>query len=230
MAAEEIYLGGSEEIRDAAEKRPDIRVSRTKKMIRNAFLELMTEYDFEEIRIKNIAEAAMVNRKTFYAHYENKQALYDDIVYNLFKELCDTLMYRKAEPSQCLDGERLTDDATRFLTILEEHRDEFMICVNPHYNYLWYPILEAVIASMRDGLLIRKRARTMENEIPYKLYLDMITSQMVIWIYWWISQEEYTIEQGGEFLGRLINRSMANVFRYVKPAKMLHDHKKTGLS
>ena len=219
MASEERVPKDQKKHLEENEKKPDIRISRTRRMIRNAFLELMTKYDFEEIRIKNIAEAAMVNRKTFYAHYENKQALYDDIVYHLFKELCDSFMYKKEAPGMTLDGEQLQEDATTFFTILEEHREEFMICVNPHYNYLWYPILEATIDSMREGLLIRKNAKVQEGEIPYKLYLDMITSQMVIWIYWWISQEGHTLEQAGEFLSRLMNRSMANVFRYVKPAR-----------
>lgn len=46
--------------------KPDRRVARTKKAIKNAFAELMSEKEISEITVKDIAETADVNRKTFY--------------------------------------------------------------------------------------------------------------------------------------------------------------------
>ena len=51
--------------------KPDRRVARTKKAIKNAFAELMAEKEFSEITVKNIAETADINRKTFYNYYNS---------------------------------------------------------------------------------------------------------------------------------------------------------------
>lgn len=47
----------------------DRRVARTKKAIRNAFAQLLTEKELDDITVKDIAELADINRKTFYAYY-----------------------------------------------------------------------------------------------------------------------------------------------------------------
>ena len=48
------------------EKKQDRRVQRTKKSIRNAFLQLLAEKELEKISVKEIADSADVDRKTVY--------------------------------------------------------------------------------------------------------------------------------------------------------------------
>lgn len=57
----------------------DLRIVKTKQNIRQAFLSLMKEKSYESITVKEIADRACVNRKTFYFHYETKNALYNEI-------------------------------------------------------------------------------------------------------------------------------------------------------
>ena len=51
------------------EKKLDRRVIKTKKAIRNAFAKLISEKDINKITIKDIADTADINRKTFYNYY-----------------------------------------------------------------------------------------------------------------------------------------------------------------
>ena len=53
---------------ETAEK-VDLRVIKTKKAIRLAFTELMSRKPLEEITVSDVAAEALINRKTFYAHY-----------------------------------------------------------------------------------------------------------------------------------------------------------------
>lgn len=53
----------------------DRRVRRTQQAIKGAFLELLGEKPMDRITITELAQAADINRKTFYAHYENVQAV-----------------------------------------------------------------------------------------------------------------------------------------------------------
>jgi len=53
----------------------DLREKRTRKLIREAFFELMQENGFETLSVQDITERAMINRSTFYRHYQDKYDL-----------------------------------------------------------------------------------------------------------------------------------------------------------
>lgn len=61
-------------------KSDDLRVKRTRKLISQAFFTLLRKKKFEKISIQEIADSAMINRATFYAHYADKQDLYDSLI------------------------------------------------------------------------------------------------------------------------------------------------------
>ena len=51
------------------EKKLDRRVIKTKKAIYRAFAQLLLEKDINDITIKDVADRADINRKTFYNYY-----------------------------------------------------------------------------------------------------------------------------------------------------------------
>jgi len=68
------------------EKRIDPRVKRTRKLLEQAFLELIQEQNFQTITIQDIADRATVNRATFYAHFEDKYDLLDSFIREQFND------------------------------------------------------------------------------------------------------------------------------------------------
>jgi len=56
-------------------KSVDLRVKKTRMTLQKAFMELMSERDFQSITVRDITERAMVNRATFYDHFVDKYAL-----------------------------------------------------------------------------------------------------------------------------------------------------------
>ncbi|MED2974565.1 TetR/AcrR family transcriptional regulator C-terminal domain-containing protein [Fictibacillus sp. B-59209] len=58
----------------------DRRVARTQDAIKTAFLELMSEKNFDSITIQDISDRANVNRATVYLHYLDKYDLLDKII------------------------------------------------------------------------------------------------------------------------------------------------------
>ena len=60
-------------------KSVDRRVIKTKRAIRNAFAKLMVEKDINDITIIELAEAADINRKTFYNYYSGVYQVIEDI-------------------------------------------------------------------------------------------------------------------------------------------------------
>lgn len=59
------------------EQKTDPRVLRTRKLIMDSFIKLSEHIDFQDITIKEISAAAMINRATFYHHFKDKYDLLD---------------------------------------------------------------------------------------------------------------------------------------------------------
>lgn len=53
----------------------DIRVEKTERAIRNAFLELRAGKSLEKITVKELCAMACINKSTFYSHYDDIYAL-----------------------------------------------------------------------------------------------------------------------------------------------------------
>ncbi|MGM9550948.1 MAG: TetR/AcrR family transcriptional regulator [Clostridia bacterium] len=57
----------------------DLRVQRTRKCIEDAFLKLREKKPIEKITVKEIADYALINKATFYNHYESVYDLSDKL-------------------------------------------------------------------------------------------------------------------------------------------------------
>lgn len=68
-------------------------VIRSKKLIKNAFIELLQEKTLDKITVTSIVERAELNRGTFYAHYTDInmliQSIEDEIAQSLYELLSD---------------------------------------------------------------------------------------------------------------------------------------------
>ncbi|WP_179874530.1 TetR/AcrR family transcriptional regulator [Bacillus sp. AFS002410] len=58
------------------QKNEDPRITRSRNLIIDAFTELISEKDLQNIYVKEIANRANINRATFYRHFANKEELY----------------------------------------------------------------------------------------------------------------------------------------------------------
>ena len=69
----------------------DIRVQKTKKAIQDALFSLLNEKPINKITIKELADTANVNRKTFYAHYNSIDGIVNEIEDELIVNLREFL-------------------------------------------------------------------------------------------------------------------------------------------
>ncbi|MFA9466185.1 MAG: TetR/AcrR family transcriptional regulator [Velocimicrobium sp.] len=89
----------------------DLRVIKTRNNIKNTFIQLLNEKDFNQITIQNILEKALINRSTFYKHYADKF----DLAKTINKEILD-------DYSSFLD-ERFMDENRDDLSIIKNIYD-----------------------------------------------------------------------------------------------------------
>jgi AcrR family transcriptional regulator len=66
----------------------NVRVRRTRKLLRDALIELIEEHGFDALTVGRITEQAMVSRAAFYRNYRDKYHLVEQI----FDDAMDTLL------------------------------------------------------------------------------------------------------------------------------------------
>jgi len=65
----------------------DRRQRRTRKLLRDALMQLIVEKGFDSLSVQDIADRADVSRATFYLHFRDKE----DLLFNSMRELYDDL-------------------------------------------------------------------------------------------------------------------------------------------
>ena len=99
----------------------DLRVIKTKNNIRDAFLELRKKHTLDEIKVNVLCEKAMVNKTTFYNHYQD--------IYDLSEELEIEVLDNFLNNFQDID--MMLTDSQRFIngmhTVLESENEMLRI-------------------------------------------------------------------------------------------------------
>lgn len=62
----------------------DKRITKTKRSLKAAMIEMLSKEDFEHVSITELCRQAEISRITFYSHYNDKYALLDEI----FDDMC----------------------------------------------------------------------------------------------------------------------------------------------
>jgi AcrR family transcriptional regulator len=57
----------------------DLRIVKTRKNIREAFLELRSKNPLEKLKVKRLCDLALINKSTFYKHYQDLYGLSEEV-------------------------------------------------------------------------------------------------------------------------------------------------------
>jgi len=69
----------------------DLRVVKTRAVIRNALVEIMSEKEISQITVSEICLLAKINRKTFYRHYRSVSDVLEEVENEFLKEFSENL-------------------------------------------------------------------------------------------------------------------------------------------
>ena len=83
----------------------DIRIEKTERAIKQAFMELRREKPVEKIRVKELCDRACINKSTFYAHYQDiyalANAMEDEMVHAVVESLPRLTASDVSERTEC---------------------------------------------------------------------------------------------------------------------------------
>ncbi len=109
------------------QKKLDRRVRRTRRMLRQALLELIIEQGYDDLTITALTERADLRRATFYLHYSDLDELLLAVLKHLFDKLVSDIeaqrpipvFYEYSDPPHtCAVLEYLAENATLYTALL----------------------------------------------------------------------------------------------------------------
>lgn len=131
-------------------EKTDLRIVKTKKILFNSLLNLMKIKNFEKIKISDICEESLINRSTFYAHYDDKYELLID----LFEERKLSLLKDfKDNENKAFSKEYLMELLSILIDHIEENKETY----------------SAILANNRNGILIDFLIDAIEKDVSEKL-------------------------------------------------------------
>ncbi len=181
-------------------KKDDLRVIKTRKLIYQTLLDLMKEKTFEEIKVSDICSKAMINRSTFYAHYEDKYELLIDFLSNLKEEFAHELN------ESCKENLSIREYYIRLISLFLDHidskRDVYnSIMVNNRSSIM----MDILLSVVNDDILKRFKENDINLKVPTevisKFYLGGVIN---IGMEWLSNSNKYTKEEILDYLELLI--------------------------
>ncbi len=181
-------------------KKDDLRVIKTRKLIYQTLLDLMKEKTFEEIKVSDICSKAMINRSTFYAHYEDKYELLIDFLSNLKEEFARELN------DSCKENLSIREYYIRLISLFLDHidskRDVYnSIMVNNRSSIM----MDILLSVVNDDILKRFKENDINLKVPTevisKFYLGGVIN---IGMEWLSNSNKYTKEEILDYLELLI--------------------------
>ncbi len=188
----------------------DRRVQKTRKLLQDALIELVSEKGYESVTIQEILDKANVGRSTFYAHFQDKDQLLRsilDYLDQLFeqhkKQLLDaTKNFGNADNTDLTLG--LSPTLSLFQFVGQNHRffkamlgnRAYGIFVKPIYDYVFAhvhgiftkPIHDDMFAHLHEPFKIlrsREKYSSLESEIAAHYFVSALMGILV----WWVEKD-----------------------------------------
>ena len=136
-------------------KKIDLRIIKTKKNLYDSLLYLMKEKSFEDIKVSDICEKALVNRSTFYAHFSDKY----ELLSSLLSDLKNSLIF-ELNKNESID---IKDYYMKMIELFLNHIDD-------NIN-----VYQAIIKNNQNSILMDMIYDTIESDVKSKLKTDNIS-------------------------------------------------------
>jgi AcrR family transcriptional regulator len=183
------------------EEQTDLRIRRTHHFLQEAMIELVTEKGFDAITVGDIAERAMINRATFYRHYQDKY----DLVATIFEEAANHLVEDMKPLPKDIDLdekiENLLEIWNRFFEHVAAHAQLYRAMLGKNGSP-WFAarmrehIIKLMLERERQWKQQAGPRRQIDPAMPPELPVMQLSHVLLGTIVWWLENEKrYTPRQ-----------------------------------
>lgn len=195
------------------EKKVDRRIAKTKKAIYRAFAELLSQKNINDITIKDIADKADINRKTFYNYYNG--------IYDLTGEIENSII---DSFEQVLVGTNISELLHNPYSMFEA----LTRIINSNFDFYQHLISIESNSNLVSKLFKSLKTRAKEVISQYTLFddatldivLDFVVSGMfTVFQHWFNSSRERSIDDLAKIVATLSFNGINGLLQDVEKTK-----------
>ena len=160
----------------------DRRITKTRKAIYAAFLQLLNQKNFETITVQEIIDLADIGRSTFYSHYESKELLLD--------ELCRYLFHHLFERDENITTEAYLSHIFSHFKKNQDHVTSLLFSKNDYFLRQLQKELEHHVYPMVADELIKSHPT-----LPHSYLKHFVVSHFIETLSWWLKKGKSYTEQ-----------------------------------
>ena len=166
----------------------DRRQRKTREAIFNAFTELLSKKDFNQITVGEIIGKADVGRATFYSHFETKDFLLKEFCEELFCHIFDAENNSEHDHKHIFECDCSESVFLHLLQHLQKNDNNILTLLSSQNNELFLRYFRSNIEILVEEHLALFESKRDEN-IPLPFWKNHIVSTFAETIRWWIKND-----------------------------------------
>ena len=187
------------------------RVRKTKRAIRNAFAALLAEKDVNQITVKDIAERADINRKTFYNHYRGVYQVMDEIENSIVDDF--DRMLREASGNIDLRNPAMIYE--KLTQLLQKDIDFYgnLLCMNGNNS-----LRDKLFSRLKAHALVSMQARLpiAQQELELGIHFTF-SGLMSVYQHWFQSDRTLSLDELTRTVSRLSFYGVSDFLSFSSP-------------
>ena len=158
----------------------DLRVVKTKKNIKQVFMDMLSEMNYEKITVQELTKRAMINRKTFYLHYSTL----DELLAEIQNEMAQAFIER----TKNMERPREMDKVTKEFFMCAEELGKLGEKINNSDSNIRKNITDEI---MKQTWVLPEKYKNVENII--KAFVSQAT--LAIYRQWIADEKQLSLEE-----------------------------------
>jgi len=188
----------------------DKRIRRSHRLLREAFIEVVSELGYEATRVEDIIVRADIGRTTFYKHFNDKRALLEHVGDTFDSRYKRDLNLIISEPESFDIEAAVTEMFVQFA----KHGTFFRLALEGRDVPLFYDSVRVAIKEMLTNLYQRQIVdKGFRPTIPFEVVVERALGTLLALAQWWLGegQAQYTAAQMAEIFSGLEKHGWVSV-------------------
>ena len=173
----------------------DLRIIKTRNGLYDALILLLKEKTFEEIKVSDICKKALINRSTFYAHFQDKYELFASLI----DDLKQSLNYELKNINKDLTVKEYYIELIKvFLDHIEGKEEIYRSIMINNKNSI---IMDMIYDTINEDISKKLDDLDIPTDVASSYYLGGVVN---VGMFWLRNGKKYTKEEMLDFLNKLI--------------------------
>ena len=161
-------------------KKEDLRITKSKLAIKQAFIELVETKGYDKVSVCDIAKKANINRNTFYLHYEDKDDLVKQTLYEAARKMENALGANELASFDEVNETQLKWGIRNLLRLIEPEMELYRIFLMDKYLGASFDFVNKIIKnSLIKMLRVNNPRSNMVFEYAYSGMIGVIQQWIV---------------------------------------------------